>query len=790
MIVHWPRETGDDARLGVRESLDYAQAYKHICSMTRRRVLGGGNDPDTGTPPAIGGATVLIVTTPHVDSLAATRILTQLLVHDEVPFRLVPVNGYRALRRILAQDVHEHHELHTLIFVNLGSLLSLPQMMPLPPHCTLHVIDSHRPWNLTNLFATSRLNDQIWIWDDGEIAQRLGKEREAFEMLEFDYESDSESESGLEQELEPELEFDSEAESRPDSRGHHPDTNPEPSTSEDHTILMEASRKRSHSPSRKERSSKRTRLDASQRQIYRAILAKYYARGSSIGMSTAQMMYMLAVSLGRSDRDSLWYAILGLTSQYTSNAIHATTYDGYAAALASDVVAMNAVSDQDTPSTLPGVNVHGADDSSIRVLPEELRFTLYRHWSLEMSMYHTSYVAAKLGIWREKGIHKLRGLLAKMGLSLANCRQTYEHMELDLRESLVQRMESIAPEYGLVDLTFRSFLRAYGFRSMPISACDAVEGIAALLQAAHGVRIEIDGVHIVRSESTVHGGTLPMDRAVSSYGGRTLWVLNDDEGLHIPALSRGNSQTPGSLDSSTSGLQPIHANEPQAMAHAPSSSFAYENKEIDSDTSAVWVKNFFEAYRAMDAYRPQNVALLQASLQLAKSLHQAIVAQGVSIIVKQSIKTLRSFRLTILQEGPSLHLFVQPDTLTRLGYWLIDALRDIVSEQHAKRMEARRERRRRKGSSGDDTLDSLSSALTTLPFVLAALDASRDVFVVVGIVGAAEYGDVAKNQFGLAFQDAAELSGARMRNDLFESSVLEVRRADLMPFVEALHLKA
>ena len=29
-----------------------------------------------------------------------------------------------------------------------------------------------------------------------------------------------------------------------------------------------------------------------------------------------------------------------------------------------------------------------------------------------------------------------------------------------------------------------------------------------------------------------------------------------------------------------------------------------------------------------------------------------------------------------------------------------------------------------------------------------------------------------------------------MRNDRFESSVLEVRRSDLMPFVEALHLKA
>lgn len=381
-----------------------------------------------------------------------------------------------------------------------------------------------------------------------------------------------------------------------------------------------------------------------------------------------------------------------------------------------------------------------------------------------MSMYHTSYVAAKLGIWREKGIHKLRGLLAKMGLSLANCRQTYEHMELDLRQSLVQRMESIAPEYGLVDLSFRSFMRAYGFRSMPISASDAVEGISALLQAAHGVRIEIDGVHIVRSESSTKSGAQSFLDASVSYGGRTLWALSDD-GVHLPTCLPTES---------TEGDASIEENEEE------------ENEE-ENATSAVWIKSFFEAYRAMDVHKPQNVSLLQASLKLAKSLHQAIVSQGVSIIIKQSIKTLRSFRLCILQDGANLHLFVHPDTLTRLGFWLIDALRDIVSEQHVRRMEEKRERRRSKGDTDDSDL---SSSIVSLPFVLAALDAPRDVFTVVGIVGAPDYGDVLKNRFGLAFQDAAQISGARMRNDRFESSVLEVRRSDLMPFVEALHLKA
>lgn len=30
-------------------------------------------------------------------------------------------------------------------------------------------------------------------------------------------------------------------------------------------------------------------------------------------------------------------------------------------------------------------------------------------------MYHSGYVASKMGIWREKGKGKLQGMLAKMG---------------------------------------------------------------------------------------------------------------------------------------------------------------------------------------------------------------------------------------------------------------------------------------------------------------------------------------------------------------------------------------
>jgi cell division control protein 45 len=40
---------------------------------------------------------------------------------------------------------------------------------------------------------------------------------------------------------------------------------------------------------------------------------------------------------------------------------------------------------------------------------------MFRHWNLYDAMYHSSYVASKLGIWKERGRKRLTGLLAKMG---------------------------------------------------------------------------------------------------------------------------------------------------------------------------------------------------------------------------------------------------------------------------------------------------------------------------------------------------------------------------------------
>lgn len=65
-------------------------------------------------------------------------------------------------------------------------------------------------------------------------------------------------------------------------------------------------------------------------------------------------------------------------------------------------------------------------------------------------------------------------------------------MDMDLKRELRTKLDAIAPEYGMVDLTYPSFVRCYGYHMQPLSAADAVEVLEALLDAATGVRIEVE----------------------------------------------------------------------------------------------------------------------------------------------------------------------------------------------------------------------------------------------------------------------------------------------------------
>lgn len=117
-----------------------------------------------------------------------------------------------------------------------------------------------------------------------------------------------------------------------------------------------------------------------------------------------------------------------------------------------------------------------------------------------------------------------------------------------------------------------------------------------------------------------------------------------------------------------------------------------------------------------------SIALLRKSLPLAKSLHCAIIRQGTAILDKGTIRPLRTFRLTIVKEGPDLRIFSKPAPLSRLALWLVNATRDRWTERDTKK----------------------GLKVTSLPFVVACLNEEKKTYVVVGVTGAPEYGDVRK----------------------------------------------
>lgn len=150
------------------------------------------------------------------------------------------------------------------------------------------------------------------------------------------------------------------------------------------------------------------------------------------------------------------------------------------------------------------------------------------------------------------------GSLNSLSLSITQAQQPYSHMDMDLKKTLLQKLDEIAPEYGLVELSYPSFMRCFGFHTQPLSATDAVEGISALLDVAEGIRIEVE------IEGARNGGEW--------FGAGRVWEAY--------ALEKNN------LMAKRDGHPADNSQESQAN----------ENQSQEPDW---WVKNFWTAYDAL-----------------------------------------------------------------------------------------------------------------------------------------------------------------------------------------------
>ncbi|KAK4454384.1 putative cell division control protein 45 [Podospora aff. communis PSN243] len=254
-----------------------------------------------------------------------------------------------------------------------------------------------------------------------------------------------------------------------------------------------------------------------------SILREYYRLGASYSEPISSMMYSLASELGREDNDLLWLTIVGVTSME----LYGRSSAGVAVAvragdsrptsgwmglrgarirqlLRDEVRRLNPPEVgngrvlPETTGIIP-TTARSPEDTSIRLSPEP-KFLLIRHWSLYDSMLHSPYLFSRLKTWSETGLKRLHKLLAKMGVSLVQCKQSYAHMDMMLKRELRTKLLKYASLYNLDELVPTidtdgkdrggakdgwGFVRSWGWRAT-LSAQDVGVVIGALLEVGKG----------------------------------------------------------------------------------------------------------------------------------------------------------------------------------------------------------------------------------------------------------------------------------------------------------------
>lgn len=549
------------------------------------------------------------------------------------------------------------------------------------------------------------------------------------------------------------------------------------------------------------------------RRKYDAVLHAYYSRGTSYSEPISSLMYSLASELGREDNDLLWHTIVGVSSlelsgrtrnglgiapSSTGGGSSGWTHDRgerIRAVMRDEVRRLNPtdlkdISREANTGDASGViqtHARSPTDNAIRLSPEP-RFLLIRHWSLYDSMLHSPYLSAKLHIWSDAGRKRLHKLLAKMGISLSQCKQSYTHMDMELKRGLRERLLKFAPIYGLEGLVPPEasrgsgkdgwgFVRCWGWKAC-LSAIDVGVIVGAILEV----------------------GDMGPQSAVNAMGAPTV------EGHGRNGSASQLTQDDGSNENG-------------------------ENQSLDDTRreSAIMTR-FWTAYDALSS-----ITLLTSHINTAQHLHRAILRTGTSLIEKKQIRHLRAFRMAVVKEGPDVRLFTHPGALTKLALWIAEAIAEMegikgrkggelvmagldeersvyvvvglgggagvlaAKDRDKRRAERKKEREKQKeekkaekerkkrlrkerlevlGDEWDEVNDSEEGESESEE------DESED-----------EDGEVWEkgkglNRFGNAFQEVIEETGARVKVDSFEHCVVEVRKEDLSGFLESLSMKA
>ncbi|KAL8748278.1 MAG: hypothetical protein Q9184_007441 [Pyrenodesmia sp. 2 TL-2023] len=528
------------------------------------------------------------------------------------------------------------------------------------------------------------------------------------------------------------------------------------------------------------------------RRKHELILHQYYSLGATYSEPISSLVYSLAEALGREDNDLLWHAIVGVSSlelygrSMTGVGISTSLDSGGSAGwggqrgerirqvLRDEVRRLNPPDPADTrgesargdASGVIPTTARSPTDTSIRLSPEP-RFLLIRHWSLYDSMLHSPYLAARLHIWSDVGRKRLHKLLAKMGVSLSQCKQNYTHMDMELKRGLRQSLLTYAPMYGLDGLVPPpasagrgkegwGFVRSWGWKAC-LSAMDVGVIVGAILEVGKS------GVH--------------SDTANKSY---------DQRGVKREAVD-----------------------------------------EDGSEETQAWIERFWEAYDALGNIESLKQALPTAQLlhrailrtgtsliekrqiRHLKAFRMAVVKEGPDVQLFTHPAALTKLALWVgeaiaeqekeqrgkvgkhgkgtplvmagLNEARGVYVIVGTGGGGGVVDMALQEKRKQKIDAKAKRKEEKQQEKERERSEkglGDEEDEEEETEEEDED----ESDESDD-----DDVDERGYG---RNRFGNAFQEVVDETNARVRIDSFESCVVEIKKEDLSGFLESLSMKA
>jgi cell division control protein 45 len=328
------------------------------------------------------------------------------------------------------------------------------------------------------------------------------------------------------------------------------------------------------------------------------------------------------------NNELLWLSAVGLTDQFIHDRIDTATYTADVERHHHLVLARNADDASETATTthvdeatgeMVQVSVTGGRTVTRLVVENELRFLLYRHWSLYDAMLHSVYVASRVSTWAERGETRLKQLFASMGIPLAQLRQKWAYMDERIKRELPAKLAEWAPQIGLTDYTYGSIVKVTAYRTQ-IAAADVVCAVSALLESC------------------------------------------------------GTASDSGAADENDA--PPVDENDAGNAAAADAAADAAYADAAAKAAAASWERSFWRAYDALGAHSVDEPELA-AGLELATQLQRALVETGRLVIENRKWQALGKFTKVVLGECPALHFFLNaPMAASRLALFLSDTMRE------------------------------------------------------------------------------------------------------------------